>query len=73
MEEKSEEYQSDYDRLERVKAEIMRKIEAGEFSVKVGDLLKVVELQKRMSTDSSAEQAFWDAIEQIRQGELRHD
>ena len=33
----------------------------------------IVELQKKISSDSGAEEKFWKLIEQIRREELSHD
>lgn len=66
-------YKSDFERLEVIKNKFMEKIEKNEITLKVGDFLKILELQKRLSEDASAERKFWEIIEEIRQEELRHE
>jgi len=39
----------------------------------VGDLLKILEIQKKLSSDTSAEEKFWEIIEQIRRTELKDE
>ncbi len=39
---------------------------------KVGDLVKIIELQRKLSSDSKAEEKFWALIERLRQEELNH-
>ncbi len=63
--------QSDQEILEDLKQEIIKQIRKGEISLKVGDLLKILEIQKKLASDSSAEEKFWEIIEQIRQEELK--
>ncbi len=73
---KSEEiltFSSDKERLDYIKDLIMKQIQTGTINLKVGDLLKILEIQKKLSTDAGAEQKFWELIEQIRKEELRHE
>lgn len=66
-------FKNDKELLDFLKEKIIEEIDAGEIKLKVGDLLKVLEIQKKLSTDSSAEEKFWEVIEQIRQRELADD
>ena len=62
---------TDQEILEDLKDRFMDQVENGEIKLKVGDLLKILEIQKKLASDSSAEEKFWEIIEQIRQGELK--
>jgi hypothetical protein len=66
-------FASDKERLDYIKDLIMKQIQTGTINLKVGDLLKILEIQKKLSTDAGAEQKFWELIEQIRKEELRHE
>ena len=66
-------FSSDKERLDYLKDQIMEQIQERTINLKVGDLLKILEIQKKLSTDAGAEQKFWELIEQIRQEELRHE
>ena len=46
-------------------------VSMGTITKKAGDLLKIIDLQKQLATDSEAEEKFWEAIEKIRQEELK--
>jgi hypothetical protein len=37
---------------------------------KVGDLLKVIELKKKLSVSGTAEKKFWEMVDKIREKEL---
>ncbi len=63
---------TDQELLYEIKKEIWGQIQSGEIKMKVGDLLKVLEIQKKLASDSSAEEKFWELIEQIRQEELKN-
>ena len=65
--------QTDLEMLEEVKSMIYKKLKKGECQVKVGDLVKVVELQRRLSADAGSEKQFWEFIEQLRQEELKDE
>jgi uncharacterized protein YaaW (UPF0174 family) len=62
---------TDQEMLQKIKERIWEQINKGEIKLKVGDLLKVLEIQKKLASDSSAEEKFWELIEQIRQEELK--
>lgn len=62
---------TDQEILDFLKNKIVEKVRNGEINLKVGDLLKILELQKKLSTDKDAEDQFWQMIEQIRQEELK--
>jgi hypothetical protein len=66
-------FSSDKERLDYIKDLVMKQIQTGTINLKVGDLLKILEIQKKLSTDAGAEQKFWELIEQIRKEELRHE
>lgn len=67
------EYASDQEMLDEIKKRIMKQIKSGKISLKVGDLLKIFEIQKKLSSDTKAEEKFWEVIEQLRQEELKHE
>ncbi len=62
---------TDNEVLEKIKRIIWKQVHNGKIKLKVGDLLKILEIQKKLASDSSAEEKFWDIIEQIRQEELK--
>jgi hypothetical protein len=70
-------FKSDLEILEKVKNKIVKKIEDGiengNVKLKVGDLLKVIEMQRKISSDTKAEEKFWEMVEQIRQEELKDE
>jgi len=66
-------FSSDNELLNDIKGRISEQIQRGTIKLKVGDLLKIIELQKKLSSDSGAEEKFWDVIEQIRQEGLKDD
>lgn len=60
------------DDLKELMFEVMtEKLKEGEINLKVGDLVKILEIQRELSSDTSAEARFWEIIEQIRQEELK--
>ncbi len=56
--------------LEELKQMILAKIKDESITLKVGDLLKILEIQRQLAEDERAEEKFWDIIEQIRREEL---
>ena len=66
-------FASDTDLLEFIKDESETQIKSGEIKLKVGDLLKILEMQKKLASDSKAEEKFWEMIERIRQEELKDE
>jgi hypothetical protein len=62
---------SDKELLDRIKKKISDQVDSGDIKLKVGDLLKILELQNKLSKDSSAEEKFWEMLEKIRQEELK--
>ena len=70
---KARKFKNDKELLDFLKEKITEEIDAGKIKLKVGDLLKVLEIQKKLSTDTKAEEKFWEVIEQIRQRELADD
>jgi len=71
--EKSWEFTSDEDMLNKIKKTIADQIMNKEIKGKVGDLLKILELQKKLGTDENAQEKFWEMIEKIRQEELKDE
>ena len=71
--EKTRTFSSDKERLDYLKDVFMEQAQKEPINLKVGDFLKILEIQKKVSTDAGAEQKFWEFIEQIRQEELRHE
>ena len=64
-------FSSDKKLLDFIKDEIEKQVRSGKIKLKVGDLLKILELQNKLSKDSSAEEKFWEMLEKIRQEELK--
>lgn len=59
--------------FERIKAKFVEQLRKNEIKLKVGDIVKIIELQKKLTEDSGAEDKFWEMIEQIRQKELKDE
>lgn len=66
-------FASDTELLEFIKEKIEEQITRGEIKLKVGDFLKILEMQKKLASDSKAEEKFWEMIERIRQEELKDE
>jgi hypothetical protein len=66
-------FKTDQERLDYIKTTIMDQIQDGLISLKVGDLLKIFEIQKKLSSDTKAQEKFWEVIEQIRREELEDE
>jgi hypothetical protein len=64
-------FKTDQEMLDHMKTTIMDQIQDGNLNLKVGDLLKIFEIQKKLSSDSKTEEKFWEVIEQLRQEELK--
>jgi len=66
----------DFQRLEDIKTEMLDRFDEmvrnRDYIPKVGDLVKIIELQRKLSSDSDAEGRFWEFIERLRQEELKH-
>jgi hypothetical protein len=67
---KKREFPSDTEMLNFLKDKIVKEIKKGKIPLKVGDLLKILEIQHKLFSDNNAEAKFWEIIEQIRQEEL---
>ncbi|MEE9442877.1 MAG: hypothetical protein V3V99_09450 [candidate division Zixibacteria bacterium] len=67
---KKRRFSSDKELLNFLKNTIVDQIEEGKISLKVGDFLKILEIQRKLSSDNNAEAKFWEIIEKIRQEEL---
>jgi len=65
------EFDSDEDMLQKIKHAIAKRIIKGTIKGKAGDILKILELQKKLGTDENAQEKFWEMIEKIRQEELK--
>jgi len=61
---------NDLDILEDLKARLYQEIINSEPPLKVGDLLKVIEMKNKLSVSGKAEKKFWDMINKIREKEL---
>jgi hypothetical protein len=66
-------FKSDEEILNYVKEQIALQVGKGEIKAKVGDLLKIMEIQKQLATETGADEKFWQEIEKIRQEELGDD
>ena len=60
----------DLEILEYLKDKLYRAIENDKPQPKVGDLLKVIELKRKLAVTGKAEKKFWDMINAIRKEEL---
>ena len=69
-EEQEENKTEDLDILEDLKRKIYNAIKNNEPQPKVGDLLKVIELKRKLSVEGKGEKKFWDMVNKIRQEEL---
>lgn len=70
---KKQAFATDREKLDFIKKTIFSEIRKGNLKLKVGDLLKIMEIQKKLSEDSGAEKEFWELIDQIRQEELSNE
>jgi DNA-binding transcriptional regulator GbsR (MarR family) len=70
---KTKRFSTDQELLDYLKETIAEQIQHGKINLKVGDLLKILEIQKKLSSDSGAQERFWEIIEQIRQEELKRE
>jgi hypothetical protein len=60
----------DIDILEDLKNRIYSAIVNDEQPPRVGELLKVIEMKRKLSVEGKAEKKFWDMVNQIRREEL---
>ncbi len=60
----------DLEILEQVKIKLYEKFRSDVENAKVGDLLKIIELQKKLSLSSPNEKKFWEMIKGIRESHL---
>ncbi len=60
----------DLDILEDLKKRIYDAIKNNTSQPKVGDLLKVIELKRKLSVEGKGEKKFWDMVNKLRQEEL---
>jgi hypothetical protein len=66
-------FRSDVEKLEYLKERFMSQIEENKTILKVGDFLKIIELQRKLAGSDDAQKKFWEIIEQIRREELKDD
>lgn len=57
--------------LESVKTKLYEAFKKGEALPKVGELLKVIEMKKKLSVEGKGEKQFWEMINRIRTDELK--
>lgn len=60
----------DLDLLEDLKKRIYNAIIEDEPQPKVGDLLKVIELKRKLSVEGKGEKKFWEMVNKLRKDEL---
>ena len=68
--EQGEKIIDDLDILEDLKQTIYNAIKKNESQPKVGDLLKVIELKRKLSVEGKGEKKFWKMVNKIRDEEL---
>jgi len=61
---------SDLEILEELRNILYNAIRDKESQPKVGDLLKVIELKRKLSVEGKGEKQFWDMVNKIREKEL---
>lgn len=61
---------SNQDLLEFIKMKFVKQIEEGTINIKVSDLLKIMEMQRKLASEDEPEDEFWEMIEKIRKEEL---
>ncbi|MCP4566993.1 MAG: hypothetical protein GY841_05370 [FCB group bacterium] len=64
---------SSLDLLEKIKDEFREQLKNGKVNVKVGEVLKIIELQNKLSSDDKARQEFLKIIESVRQKGLKNE
>jgi hypothetical protein len=64
------EQHSDLDILDYIKNRLYKEFRSDNSEVKVGDLLKVLEMKNKLSVTGKAEKIFWEMINKIREEEL---
>jgi hypothetical protein len=64
------EQHSDLEILEFLKNKLFHEFKEDKSNVKVGDLLKVLEMKNKLSVTGKAEKKFWEMINKIREAEL---
>lgn len=68
--EQDEKIVDDLDILEDLKQKIYNAIKNDKPQPKVGDLLKVIELKRKLSVEGKGEKIFWNMVNKIREEEL---
>lgn len=70
---KSEISASSLDLLEKIKSRFEDQLNEKKVNVKVGEVLKIIELQNKLSSDDKARQEFLKIIESVRQKGLKNE
>ncbi len=65
-----QEQHNDLEILEFIENELFKRFKNKNSKVKVGDLLKVIEMKNKLSVTGKAEKKFWEMINKIREEEL---
>jgi len=60
---------NDLEMLEEMRDTLFKAFKEGE-NVKVGDLLKIIELKRKLSVEGKGEKKFWEMVNEIRREEL---
>ena len=68
--EEKQEQHNDLEILEFIENELFKRFKNKNSKVKVGDLLKVIEMKNKLSVTGKAEKKFWEMINKIREEEL---
>jgi len=66
-------FKSSLEFLDYLIGEFTEMIMTNKVKPKVGDVLKMIELRKKLSADSKTQEKFWELIDQLRQEELQDD
>lgn len=65
-----EDKMSDLEMLEKLRNKLYTAISDNEPQPKVGDLLKVIDLKRKLTVEGKGERKFWDMVNKIREQEL---
>ncbi len=61
---------SDLEMLEKVRNILYQEFQKDKSTMKVSDLMKVIELKKKLAVTGKSEKKFWDMVNDARQEEL---
>jgi len=67
------EKESDLETLEKLQADILKRLNENDFQAKVADFLKVLDFKTKLKLSNPGKKTFWDLIDQIRKEELREE